>query len=57
MVVVQVGGGEVCGRTTGAKALFCLTAETIWTGENDQEEDEDEEEVTATSRRTDRGGE
>lgn len=35
LVVVQVGGGEVCGRTTGAKALFCLTAETIWTGENE----------------------
>lgn len=22
----QVGGGELCGRTTGAKALFCLAA-------------------------------
>lgn len=26
LVLVQVGGGEVCGRTTGAKALFCLIA-------------------------------
>ena len=31
-----MGGGEACGRTTGAKALFCLTAEIIWTGENEQ---------------------
>lgn len=26
---MQEGGGEAWGRTTGAKALFCLTAETI----------------------------
>lgn len=29
------GGGEAVGLTTGAKALFCLTAEIIWTGENE----------------------
>lgn len=45
LVLVQVGGGEVCGRTTGAKALFCLTAEIIWTGENEKGPAEREMEV------------
>ena len=31
-----MGGGEVCGRTTGAKALFCLTAaDTMLAGEKE----------------------
>lgn len=34
--LVQVGGGEFWGRTTGAKALFCLTAEIILTGEKEK---------------------
>ena len=36
MVLVQVGGGEVCGLTTGAKALFCFTAETMLAGEKEK---------------------
>lgn len=36
MVLVQVGGGDVCGLTTGAKALFCFTAETILAGEKEK---------------------
>lgn len=36
MALVQVGGGEACGRTTGAKALFCLTAEIMLTGEKEK---------------------
>ena len=36
LVLEQAGGGELCGRTTGAKALFCLTAEIILTGENEK---------------------
>lgn len=36
MVLVQVGGGEVWGRTTGAKALFCLTADTMLAGEKEK---------------------
>lgn len=36
-VLVQVGGGEFWGRTTGAKALFCLTAaETMLAGEKEK---------------------
>lgn len=40
LVLVQVGGGEVCGLTTGAKALFCFTAETMLAGENEKIPDE-----------------
>lgn len=36
LVLVQVGGGDVCGLTTGAKALFCFTAETILAGEKEK---------------------
>lgn len=36
LVLVQVGGGEVCGLTTGAKALFCFTAETMLAGEKEK---------------------
>lgn len=36
LALVQVGGGEACGRTTGAKALFCLTAEIMLTGEKEK---------------------
>lgn len=36
MVLVQVGGGEVWGLTTGAKALFCFTAETMLAGEKEK---------------------
>lgn len=37
IVLVQVSGGEVCGRTTGAKALFCLTAaDTMLAGEKEK---------------------
>lgn len=35
-MLVQVGGGEVCGLTTGAKALFCFTAETMLAGEKEK---------------------
>lgn len=36
-MLVQVGGGEFWGRTTGAKALFCLTAaETMLAGEKEK---------------------
>lgn len=58
-----MGGGEVCGRTTGAKALFCLTAETIWTGENesgggggDGNEQVDREEVSDRMEMSHAGG-
>lgn len=40
LVLVQVGGGEVCGLTTGAKTLFCFTAETMLAGENEKIPDE-----------------
>lgn len=34
---MQVGGGEFWGRTTGAKALFCLTAaDTMLAGEKEK---------------------
>lgn len=34
---MHVGGGEFWGRTTGAKALFCLTAaETMLAGEKEK---------------------
>ncbi len=36
LALVQVGGGETWGRTTGAKALFCLTAETMLAGEKEK---------------------
>lgn len=37
VALVHVGGGEFWGRTTGAKALFCLTAaETMLAGENEK---------------------
>lgn len=36
LVLAQAGGGEVCGRTTGAKALFCFTAEIMLTGEKEK---------------------
>lgn len=37
LVLVQVGGGEFWGRTTGAKALFCLTAaDTMLAGEKEK---------------------
>lgn len=36
LVLVQVGGGEVWGLTTGAKALFCFTAETMLAGEKEK---------------------
>lgn len=37
MALVQVGGGEFWGRTTGAKALFCLTAaDTMLAGEKEK---------------------
>lgn len=35
LALVQVGGGEAWGRTTGAKALFCLTADTMLAGEKE----------------------
>lgn len=35
-MLAQAGGGEVCGRTTGAKALFCFTAEIMLTGEKEK---------------------
>ena len=31
-----MGGGLTPGRTTGANALFCLTAEIILAGENEK---------------------
>lgn len=34
--LAQGGGGEAWGRTTGAKALFCLTAEIMLTGEKEK---------------------
>lgn len=34
--LAQAGGGEPCGRSTGAKALFCFTAEIIVTGEKEK---------------------
>lgn len=34
--LVQVGGGDACGLTTGAKALFCFTADTILAGEKEK---------------------
>lgn len=40
LVLVQVGGGDVCGLTTGAKALFCFTAETMLAGEKEKIPDE-----------------
>lgn len=34
---MHVGGGEFWGRTTGAKALFCLTAaDTMFAGEKEK---------------------
>lgn len=37
LALVHVGGGEFWGRTTGAKALFCLTAaETMLAGEKEK---------------------
>lgn len=37
VALVQVGGGEFWGRTTGAKALFCLTAaDTMLAGEKEK---------------------
>lgn len=36
MVLVHVGGGEDWGRTTGANALFCFTAETMFAGEKEK---------------------
>lgn len=36
LLLLQVGGGEVCGRTTGANALFCFTADTMFAGENEK---------------------
>lgn len=36
LVLAQAGGGELCGRTTGAKALFCFTAEIMFTGEKEK---------------------
>lgn len=37
LALVHVGGGEFWGRTTGAKALFCLTAaDTILAGEKEK---------------------
>lgn len=36
LALVQVGGGEAWGRTTGAKALFCLTADTMLAGEKEK---------------------
>lgn len=36
LALLQVGGGEVCGLTTGAKALFCFTADTMLAGENEK---------------------
>lgn len=36
MALVQEGGGEAWGRTTGAKALFCFTAEMTLAGENEK---------------------
>lgn len=37
LALVHVGGGEFGGRTTGAKALFCLTAaETMLAGEKEK---------------------
>ena len=36
LVQVQVGGGDVWGLTTGAKALFCFTAETMLAGEKEK---------------------
>lgn len=36
LALVQVGGGEFWGRTTGAKALFCLTADTMLAGEKEK---------------------
>lgn len=35
-MLVQVGGGEVWGLTTGAKALFCFTADTMLAGEKEK---------------------
>ena len=32
----QAGGGELGGRSTGAKALLCLTAEIMLTGEKEK---------------------
>lgn len=37
VALVHVGGGEFWGRTTGAKALFCLTAaDTMLAGEKEK---------------------
>lgn len=36
LALVQEGGGEAWGRTTGAKALFCFTAEMTLAGENEK---------------------
>lgn len=35
-MLVHVGGGELCGRTTGANALFCFTADTMFAGEKEK---------------------
>ena len=35
-VLGQAWGGELGGRSTGAKALLCLTAEIMWTGEKEK---------------------
>lgn len=36
LALVQEGGGEAWGRTTGANALFCFTAEMTLAGENEK---------------------
>lgn len=36
LALAQAGGGDGCGRTTGAKALFCFTAEIMLTGEKEK---------------------
>ena len=41
LVLGHVGGGEAWGRTTGAKALFCLTADTMLAGEKEKMPEEE----------------
>lgn len=44
MVLVQEGGGEEEGLTTGAKADFCLTAaDTMLAGEKEKTPEEEEQ--------------
>lgn len=44
MALVQEGGGEVEGLTTGAKADFCLTAaDTMLAGEKEKTPEEEEQ--------------